>query len=461
MAFNNIDVLRLGKLTQILFSKGVLYQGSEDTREWEQIQAMKVTDQAARELRFMLQKSLGPAASQYRNPGVSNREFPQAQQATVEEFVAKFKEMNTTLKLEYQLWERALMAKNAKYMEPLALEVQSKAVAQKRVMCFDLYEDGTGVRGTAASVDDTDLAADGRIVVTLQDTDTARGHVGAFEQDDLLLAYSQTGVAVVPTGGAPTGTYYALKVVDKDFDAATVTFDVVDSSETVITGFAASNIVNTNVFYRVGQPTIPNLTTISDYGSATEVLVGLESLAATDGRNVWGITMDGPYKGSVYDAGGDPMDAILFDKALSRGKRRVGQGRYKYKKACMADEVHTQLIDSRETDRRFLQVTDNKRGTTYFAYQHRNDLVECYTSEFVSKHRVWMLPERSSGEKVLEFHGSDWKSVKVPGGSEFHLNASANGGYTNDIVSYMRGIGVIICRHPAAIVGLRNFTLSV
>jgi hypothetical protein len=458
VSFNNIDVLRLGKLTQILFSKGVLYQGSEDTREWEQIQAMKVTDQAARELRFMLQKSLGPAASQYRNPGVSNREFPRAQQATVEEFTAKFKEMNTTLKLEYQLWERALMAKNAKYMEPLALEVQSKAVAQKRVMCFDLYSDGTGVRGEAASADDTDIAS-GVTVVTLADTDTARGHVGAFEQDDLVLAYTQAGVAVVPTGGA-AASFYAWKVTDKDFDNDTVTLTAVDQDENTIVP-TASNIVATNAFYRVGQPTIPNLTSISDYGTATEALVGLESLAATDSRSVWGITMTGAYKGSVYDAGGDPMDAILFDKALSRGKRRVGQGRYKYKKACMADEVHTQLIDSRETDRRFMQVSDNKRGTTYFAYQHRNDLVECYTSEFVSKHRVWMLPERSSGEKVLEYHGSDWKAVKVPGGSEFHLNASANGGYTNDIVSYMRGIGVIICRHPAAIVGIRNFSLSV
>ena len=461
MAFNNIDVLKLGKLTQILFSKGVLYQGSEDTREWEQIQSLKVTDQAARELRFMLQKSLGPAASQYRNPGQSNREFPRAQQATVEEFIAKFKEMNTTLKLEYQLWERALMAKNAKYMEPLALEVQSKAIAQKRVMCFDFYADGTGVRGQAASVDTTALAASGRIVVTLLDTDAARGHVGAFEQDDHLLAYSATAVAQNPSGGAPTGTFYALRVADKSFEDATVSFDVIDENGTVITGFTSSGIVANSNFYRVGQPTIPNLTTITDYGTASEVLVGLESLAAADGRNVWGITMSGAYKGSVLDAGGDPMDAILFDKALSSGKRRVGQGRYKYKKACMADEVHTQLIDSRETDRRFNQVTDNKRGTTYFAYQHRNDSVECYTSEFVSKHRTWMLPERASGEKVLEYHGSDWKAVKVPGGSEFHLNASANGGYTNDIVSYMRGIGVIIARHPAAIIGIRNYTLAV
>ena len=464
--WSNIDALRLGKLTQIVFSKGVLYQNSEDVREFEQVQSLKVSDQAARELRFMLQKSLGPAATQYRTPGVSNRAFPQASQALVDEFIAKFKESNTTLKLEYQLWERALMAKNAKYMEPLALEVQSKATAQKRMYCFDFYGDGTGVRGTVASVDDSSLnTAAGKIVVTLQDTDTARGHVGAFEFYDILVATQPNGTARNPTG---TGTLYGWQVIDKDFTANTVTFQAVDSNENILTGLTASNLANNDLFYRVGQPTIPDLsTTVADYGVCSDAIVGLESLAANDGRNVWGITMSGPYAGSQYDAKADPMDVLLFDKALSSGKRRVGQGRYRYKKACMADEVHTQLIDSREPDRRFVSVTDNKRGTTFFGYQHRNDLIECYTSEFISKHRVWFLPESTKkgkngeSQKVLEFHGSDWKSVKTPGGSDFHLNASASGGYTNDIVSYMRGIGVMIARHPAAIIGIHNFTLNV
>lgn len=459
MTWTNIDSLRLGKLTQIVFSKGVLYQNSEDTREWEQVQSLKVSDQAARELRFMLQRSLGPAASQYRTPGVSNRPFPQASQSLVDEFIAKFKEMNTTLKLEYQLWERALMAKNAKYMEPLALEVQSKATAQKRVLCWDFYGDGTGVRGTVASTNDTNIGATSpSIVVTLQDTDSAVGHVGAFEYYDIIVPYTTAGAAVAPSG---TGTLYGYQVIDRSFSANTITLCPVDSNENPITTFTASNLASGNVFYRVGQPTIPNLTTAGqDYGLMTECLVGLESLAANDGRLVWGITMSGAYAGSMYDAGGAPMDVLLFDKALSSGKRRVGQGRYKYKKACMADEVHTQLIDSREPDRRFVSVTDNKRGTTFFGYQHRNDLIECYTSEFVSKHRVWFLPEAAGGEKVLQFHGSDWKAVKAPGGSEYHLNAASGGGYTNDIVSYMRGIGVLINRHPAAIIGLRDFVLN-
>lgn len=459
MSFSNIDSLRLGKAVHILFSKTLLSQVTEDVREWEQIASRKVGDQAARSMRFMLQKSHGPAAAAAaRNPGTSGRTFPQAQQSSVEEFEALFKEYNTTIKLELQMWERAMMAKNAKYFEPLALETQSKAIAQKRLMTGEFYMDGTGVRGTVASVTETDIA-EGRLVVTLNATSGTRGHVGLFEYDDIFVIYQSGGSArsaSVSSGSQP----YGWKVVDKDFAANTVTFDAVDSSETVMTTVTATNGAAGDVLYRVSQPTKGNLGSVTDYATVTETITGLESLAATDGRTVHGITMSGVYRSSMYDADAATLDVDLFDRALFTGKRRVGQGRYRYKKACMADETHNLLIDSRETDRRFLQVTDNKRGTTYFAYQHRNDLVEAYTTEFCPKTRIWMLPEDSGGNKVIEYHGSDWKGVKVPGGGEFHLNPASGGGHTNDMVSYSRALGVLICKHPAAIVGLKNFALS-
>jgi hypothetical protein len=248
--------------------------------------------------------------------------------------------------------------------------------------------------------------------------------------------------------------------VDKDYTAGTVTFDIIDSTETAVTNVTATGLGAGDVFYRVSQPTKPDISgAVSDYATASETLCGLPSLAANDGRTVHGITMSGVYKSSLYDASAASLDVDLFDKALYSAKRRVGQGRYRYKKACMADEVHNVLIDSRETDRRFLQVTDNKRGTTYFAYQHRNDLVEAYTTEFCPKTTIWMLPEDSGGQKVIEFHGSDWKGVKVPGGGEFHLNPASGGGHTNDMVSYSRALGVLVCKHPAAIAGLTNFSL--
>lgn len=460
MVYTNIDSLNLGKLVQIVFSKGVLYQGSEDTREWEQVLSMKASDPMGRETRYLLQKHLGyAAAGQYRNPGTKNRTFPQSQQGSFDEFTAKLKEINTTLELEYQMWERAQTAKSAKYLEPLAIEAASKATAQKRLMCFDFYEDGSGVRGTGASIVETGIAA-GRVVVTLNVAEGKQGHTGGFQEGDIMVLKRATGAArdCSLSGGSQP---YGWKVVDRDFDLDTVTFDLIDSTETAVVNVTATNLTAGDVFYRVGQPTYANLASVSDWGYATECITGLESLGAADGRTVNGIAMTGTYKGSQYDAGTDPLDAIMFDKALARGKKRVGQGRYKYAKACMADEAHTQLIDSREGDRRFIQVTDNKRGTSFFAYQHRNDTVEAYTSEFIRKNRIWILPELKGGDKVLQFHGDDFKAVKGPGGQEFMLKPASGGGHTNDIVSYMRGLGQLVCKHPAALVSIKNFTITV
>jgi hypothetical protein len=463
LTYSNIDNLPLGKLVQTVFSKGVLYQGSEDTREWEQVLSMKASDPLARETKYLLQKYLGyAAAGQYRNPGTKNRTFPQSQQASYDEFTAKLREINTTLEIPYQVWDRAATAKSAKYLEPLAGEAQSKATAQKRIMCFDFYEDGSGVRGTGASIVETSIAT-GRVVVTLNVAEGKQGHTGGFQEGDIMVLKRSTGVArdCTLSGGSQP---YGWKVVDRDWDLDKITFDLVDSNEDAVTNVTATNLTAGDVFYRIGQGTYANLASVSDWGYATECIVGLETLGAADGRTVNGIAMSGPYKGSQYDAGADPLDALMFDKALARGKKRVGQGRYRYAKACMADEAHTQLIDSRETDRRFAQVTDNKRGTTYFAYQHRNDLVEAYTTEFIRKNRIWILPEGKSGagaDKVLQFHGDDFKAVKAPGQtSEFMLKPASGGGHTNDIVAYMRGMGQMVCKHPASLVSITNFTLT-
>jgi hypothetical protein len=106
-------------------------------------------------------------------------------------------------------------------------------------------------------------------------------------------------------------------------------------------------------------------------------------------------------------------------------------------------------------------MEDAARGTKKFVYQHQNDSLECYTSEYCLPKRIYILPESKAGQKVLEFHGSDFKTVKAPGGSDFHLKpAASGGGFVNTIVSYMQAIGVIVCKHPASVAVIRNFTNS-
>lgn len=456
MTFNNIDNLQLGNLLQIVFSNGVRNQISQDFRDFEMVKRAKVSSSAARELRFMFQKSFGPSAIQYRDPGTSGRSFPQARQASVSEYTAKFKEINATIELEYNLWDRARKSPE-KYAEPLALEIDSKASAAKRRIAADLYGDGTGVVGTVASAA-VQTSADSTLTWTLSTSNTARGHVGFFEYGDILMLKSASGGTSALDTNLGTEPAYWL-VVSKNRSNNTVVLQGLDSNLAAVATLSSISVQPTagDVFYRFGQPTVPNLGSISDYGTCTEVLAGLESLASDDGRTIHGITMTGSTSASREDAGGNPIDVKWIQKVMDRAKINVGQDRYKWKMLMMAPETHASLIESRETDRRFQTIDDNKRGVKYFAYVHGNDTLECNSSEYVPPKRIYTLPEAKSGEKVLEFHGSDFETVKAQGMGDFHLKPGSTGGYVNTVVSYLQSIGVLICKHPAAIGVVHNF----
>lgn len=452
MAFSNVSNLNLGDFLQIAFSNGVRNQISDDYRDWEQVKMQRVGDPNGRELRFLFQSSYGPAAIQYRNPNFSST-FPTAQQITTSEHSAVYKELDVSIELEYNLWHRAQKSP-AKYAEPLAYEIQSKTIAAKRRMAADLYGDGTGVLGKTASVVDT-TGAGGSVAVTL---DTSFfGHVGFFEFGDLLLAFEASGTAA--TAPTVTGTFYAWRVKSKDRQNDKVTLEAVDASGAVL-ALTASNLANTDYFYRVGQPSIPNRASIADWGSATEVVPGLESLAANDGRTIHGIVMSGANAASVFNGGAVQLDVTMIQGAMDQAKINVGQAAYKWPKMSMAPEAQASLIESRETDRRFQTVEDNKRGIKFFAYVHGNDVLETYTTEYCPKSRIYMCPEARSGQgKVLEYHGTDFEPVRMGGMGEFHLKPSSAGGHERRVVSYMESLGTLIAKHPAAIARIENFTL--
>lgn len=461
MAFNNISNLQLGNLLQIVFSNGVRNQISVDFRDFEMIKRAKVSSSAARELRFMFQTALGAAAIQYRDPGTSGRSFPSAQQASISENTAKFKEINATIELEYNLFDRARKSPE-KYAEPLALEIDSKASAAKRRLAADLYADGTGVLAQlGASSAAVTSPASSNLVFTLSSANSARGHVGFAEFGDILiLRASNGGASALNTSLATEPVYW--RVFDKNREANTLTLTGLDSNLAPVASITSISTQPTSgdVFYRYGQPTIPDLTAaISDYGTVSEVMAGLESLVANDGRVVHGITMSGATGGSRIDAGANPMDVKYIQKAMDKVKLAVGQDRYRWKMLAMSPETQAALIESRETDRRFNTVEDNKRGIKYFAYVHGNDTLECVTSEYVPLKRSYILPEAKSGEKVIEFHGSDFETVKGQGMGDFHLKPGSGGGFVNTMVSYLQSVGVIICKHPAAVAVIENYTV--
>lgn len=448
--------LNLGKFLQIAYSEGVRNQISQDFRDWEMVLRNKVGAPDGRQLDFMLQSSFGPAAIQYR--GVGQAEFPNSQQISVSEHTARYKEIDTTIELEWNLWNRAQKSPS-KYAEPLALEIQSKTIAAKRRLAADFYGDGSGVVGEVASA--ADAAAE--TVVTLSSADDAFGSIGQFEYGDLLTSSVQAGTGPT-TAPSVTGTFYAWRVKSKSRSPLlggndTVTLEAVSSAGAVLP-LTASNLLAGDVFYRVGQQTKVDLASPGDFGTATEVLAGLESLVAADGRAIHGITMSGATAGTVVDYGNASIDTDAIEQLMNQLKIRVGQGAYSWKMLCMAPETHSTFVSGRETDRRFHTVEDNKRGIRYFAYQHGNDTLEAYTSEFVPKKRAYALPETKAGAKVFEFHGTDFETVKVNDSGAFHLKPANGGGHERRIATYMEALVCLICKHPAAVGQLRNFTAA-
>lgn len=460
MAFQNIDQQNLGKFLQIAFSEGIRNQISRDFRDWEYVKREKVADPQGREVRFFFQKSFGPSAVQYRNPNVTSS-FPTAQQISTQENTAVFKELDATVEIEYNLWKRAQKSGNVRYAEPLAVEIESKLVALKRQMSKDLYGDGTGVLGTLAAASAT--VESGDIRFQLKTTDGTRGHVGFFEYDEILKLINEDGTTAtaLDTNLATEPVYF--KVIERRRSDDTILLRGLDSSFAELTIASISvQPAEDEVLYKFEQPTFADLTAaIADYGNITEVIPGLESLTADDGRVIHGITMQGSTKGTRFDANDVQIDVSHIESVMNNVKINVGGGQYAWKMAMMAPETYSQFVESRETDRRFNSIQDEVRGVRKFIYQHREDAIELYASEYCPKKRMYIMPEAKAGQgKVMEYHGTDFEPVKAPNGSDWHLKPGAGAGHERKIISYMEGYGTLICKHPAAIAVIENFRID-
>jgi hypothetical protein len=454
---NPVLDFNLGAYIQIAYSKGTRDQLSRDFRDWDLLKACRVGDPDGRELKFMFKTGRGPASTQYSR--VTDTAFAKGQQSSVSEHTAEYQDIDTTVEFDYKLWDRA-RKNSATYGDFLAEELDDKILVQKRQMAKDLYGDGTGVIGTAESASDAGIAA-GDVAVTLGTASSDLGHAGNFEYDDMLVAAQPDGTLRLPTGGSG---FYAYKVISKSRKTGVIDLQIVDSNYDPITTYTLSNIADGDFFYRVGLDATAArfdrsgaITAQGDFGKQL-VTPGLESLAANDGRTVHGITMSGR-TGATTESDGGTLDIAKIEEVLNEAKISAGEGAYTYKMMSTAPEVHTFFINSREADRRFNSVDDTKRGGKMFGYQHRSDFLEVYASEFISKNRLWMLPEAKTGNKVLEYHATDFETVKVNDISSFHI-AVEGGSRVKKVQTFMTAKGTLICKHPAAIGLIKDFTLS-
>lgn len=467
---DNITSLPLGYLLQIAFSKGIRQQISGDFLDFEQVNMARVSGHSPREIKFMFQEGHVPANVQWRKPGQKNRPFPRAFQPKIDEYTAIMKEANSSIELESNLYHRAKQSPE-KYAEPLQIILNAAMVSKKREFARSLYKDGTGVIGQvgAAAAAVTSPVSDS-LLFTLDQSDTSRGHVGDFEVADILVLLDADGSATALNFAALSTQPAYWKVKSRDRKNGKVKLQALNSAFEPISvatnGSATIPAVTVQaasgaVFYRYDQAsngTILDLTTFAgDYGSATEQLCGLESLAANDGRSVHGITMSDATGASEYDNAAAALDLDSISGAMDQAKVEVGPGAYSWKKITSSPEVQSALISANETDRRFQTKDDVRRGSKVMGFQHRQDFLEMVDSEYVHPKRLWILPETKAGEKVIELHGSDWYTVKGPKGEDFQLKVDG-GQYVNSMVSFMECTAALICKHPKSVVKIRNFT---
>ena len=450
MAINNISDLDLGTFLQIIYSKGIFHQTSRDYSDFDMIKMNNVKIAPGRQYDFQLSTSLAPASTQRRNPGVSDRPFPKGFRIAHQEYTAIFKEIQTTIEVDGNLLARASQTPQ-KYAELWATQAELSLDGARRVMASEIYRDGTGALG---HVQAQATPASGRITVQLENDRSATNklsYAGWFEADDIILPINRDGSTASTLAGA---TY--LQVVEVDVLANTVLFKGLDSDfdEVAITTAPDAN----EVLYRFDQQIFPDLDSSFDYGSVATPIVGYEGLAAADGRLVHGMNLEGVLAGSHVDAAGSSIDVKFIEQALNLAKRRVGPTRYDWKKMCTSYQTRSALIESKETDRRFVSVKDNDRGSAEFNYIHGETQLRLGASEYCPEDAIWMLPEvRSSGEKVMEYVGDEMKIAKYGNMADFHLKISS-GQYSDTVQQFMRGVNLLLCKHPAAIASITGFT---
>lgn len=457
---NNIDI---GTLLKIYSTNGVYSNLSTASEMWKFFLKLKARDPGGRQVKYLLRKSFG-AASVQSVPAGSSGDYPIGQRSGFVEGTGEYKEFAMTVNIP-----RNLLNKTGndllQYADPITEELDSKMIVAARVMSAQTQGDGSGSIGRVSAATATTVSTTGdSITVTLSTLtgDGGRSHIGWFSEDDWVKFATSAGVAhnTINNAGTTVG-YWQVLTIDQDADtvvlqpytAAGVLIDITTAT------LGATDPTASDYMYRYG--TTPNdLTAISttDYNALSECMVGMESLTANDGRKVNGVTHSGAITGSRRNCSGAAIDSSDFQKVLSLAKRRCGKGRYAYKNAFMFDTVYDALIESRETDRRFQTMEDAKRGTKQLGYQHGNDFVEFSTDEFVSKQRIWILPE---SKEVLELHGKDFETVEVNPGQKFHLTTASSGrGHSRQQNTYLEGSATILSKHPAAVACIEGFSVA-
>ena len=458
-SIENIDINQFLKLYQM---NGFTRNLTIESEMWDNIKKYKVMDAKGRFLKFLLNDALGYAAVQAL-PADGTGSYPRGQRSSLKEASAHYKEWAWTVTVP-----RVILNKQGgldfEYANSLAVELDNKQAAFARLKCIEMQGDGVGAIGviSAISVISSGPFA-GSFLVTIDGSsaNAGRSFIRWFQEKDHVKAASAAGVAHTTVATATNAAYLSVANVDDSVNQVVLTpYSSADVQQTAVA--AQFNLAVGDLLYRKGQALVDTtaITSSTEYETLNHTMVGLESLFADDGRLVHGINKSGNYRATVKGIGGKLLDNAHFQSALSTAKRRAGQQKYSYKKAFMADEAYDSLVSANETDRRFGEIEDIKRGFKTIGYKHRKDQIEFVPDEFVHRQRIWILPE---GNSAIGFAGGMPMQVKPNGSDPMHLSISTDAQgqtqYGRENETFFEQQGVLITKHAAPIVVLKDFAV--
>ena len=459
----NVSSLTLGKLLKTL-SKGAVYnQLSSASEAWDYVKKVTDGDATGREYHYEVMTSYGPAAVQATGFSATSK-FPIGQRSVVAEATAQYKDFDMTIEYDLTL-ENKSGSELVAYAKPLAHEVNAKTIVAGRLASAWLFGEGSGAIGVNSTV--TISTADTvTCILSTTSANAGRSHSGWFELNDKLKCYSTAGVlhnTITTGGGDIVADYYLVTSVNQDTDtvilapytSADVLLNVSSATPPALAPAAG------DVWYRY-QTTANDLTAIStnDYNTLSEVMVGLESLAADDGRIVNGLTMSGATAGNRFDCSGAVIAGSHFNSLMLKGMRRTGGQtdgkKITVSKAWMHDRTLGVALEQAAANRQFFNTQDVNTGIGSTGHKFKKMFIDFESCEFVPLARVWILPDQKG---PLEFAGRDYSDVDV-GGQGVFLKGSSTGQYYKQGQKFLSGAGVLAARHPAAINVLTNFVLA-
>jgi hypothetical protein len=437
---------RLSQVLQIKYSQGVYGQISEEHKEYEMIKKMKVGEETGRSLNFQIQKDFGPSAIGATT--VDEYVFKEHDQPTLEEKAAFMKAKGVTLGISLKLLKRS--KKSPKFENPLKVEVDSKATAQKRLLCGELHKDGSAIYGKIAS---HGTGSDGdTITITL--ASGRGGEARAIEIGDKLVFKTAAGADAVTN-------LVDGRVVDKD--------RIANSVDVVLNGAAvtANDLDNDYIFRKSDVDTIPGgagalAAAVTAEGAPSGVefdklslnLCGFETLYADDGRKVHDITMSGVTKGTNFAVGGTPISLDDLYGALDKVKIINGSKKSKYTQLLAANETLRSVIDGQEQDRRLNSASDKQRGFSGFVYTHNDSSLEMLTTEYVRDDRIWSIPE---SKEACIMVGTDYAPVEL--GNQKDFMSISSGNRSAGLRRYMEADMVYISKRPSLALKISDFTV--